>query len=112
MSVRCLLLNESISYFVEVNVTTVDRMVFNTSIDDANSTNATNRYNVTTVTTVTEQRVYMELVQRDTQCRRNCSVVLGIGSIPSNVVSYSAWVYANNIFGLSQPSSFELEGKV
>ena len=111
MSDRCLLLNESISYFVKVNTTEVDTVIYNTSID-VNSTNATNGYNVTTVTTFTEHTVFMGLVQRDNQCRRNCSTTLRIGSIPSNVVSYSAWVYASNVFGLSQPSSFELEGKI
>ena len=118
MSDRCTY-NETVSYFVEVNVTTVDTVIVNTSIPVANSTyaysaaddNFTNstgiEFNVTTLFIFTEEMAHSELVRSDVCSRNNfCAVTFNMEAMPPNVHSYQVVIRAVNSFGFSAPSFF------
>ena len=121
MSDRCTY-DTQISYLLEVNVTTVDTVIVNTSIPAANSTSAYNvtgdnitnstdvEFNVTTFLIFTEESAHSELVESNV-CRRNnnCSVNFKIGAIPPTVHSYQVVIRAVNSYGYSEPSLFPLK---
>ena len=119
MSDRCTY-NTTVSYFLEVNVTTVDTVIVNTSIPlanvtDDNYTNSTGiEFNVTTSLIFTEEIAHSELVQSSV-CHRNnnCSVTINVESIPPTVHSYQVIIRAVNSYGFSEPSFFpQKEGTI